>query len=259
MAEFGEGPLGILLTKRPRGLVVSSFSKPRTEAVPRVGDALCAVNGRQIPNDSTLNDAVAILKGVGRPVLVGFRPATAEELRSERPPEPAHWPVERKPSPPPTSRAQTDLQALASYARSAVETVTEAPPVDHGELPPGLDARPPPPLSTAPVAADGWAVSTLTGRGLVRENECEAAGLCSCALRIEPVVWLCDRWRTPCHVVSRRLPPDWVWVRAVLRFSIDGLGDACQGAHRVFFEGRKWPQVEFQVQGRPAPRLYLCT
>ena len=64
------------------------------------------------------------------------------------------------------TRAQTDLQALASYARSAVETVTEAPPVDHGELPPGLDARPPPPLTTAPVAADGWAVSTLPGEVL---------------------------------------------------------------------------------------------
>ena len=38
--------------------------------------------------------------------------------------------------------------------------------MDHGELPPGLDARPPPPLSTAPVAADGWAVATLPGEVL---------------------------------------------------------------------------------------------
>ena len=162
VSKFGEGPLGILLTKRPRGLVVSSFSRPRAEAVPRVGDALCAVNGRQVPRDSTLNDAVAILKGVGRPVLVAFRPATSEELRAERPPAPS-WPVERQVSPPP--KAVSDLQALASYARSAVETVTEAPPVDHGELPPGPSAMPPP-LTTAPLAADGWAVATLPGEVL---------------------------------------------------------------------------------------------
>ncbi|KAJ1451703.1 protein-tyrosine phosphatase-like protein [Pelagophyceae sp. CCMP2097] len=78
---FGDGPLGILLTRRARGLVVNGFSaaKPAGRSAPNAGDAMEAVNGRRLPTSATLHDAVALLRGVGRPVAVAFRRATLRE------------------------------------------------------------------------------------------------------------------------------------------------------------------------------------
>jgi len=82
VVEFGDGPLGILLTKKSRGLVVSNFSSEerRRAGSPRIHDALLAVNGRPLPLNASLNDAVYILKNIGRPVLVAFRRADQKDL-----------------------------------------------------------------------------------------------------------------------------------------------------------------------------------
>lgn len=82
VVSFGPGPLGILLTRKRRGLVVSNFSSDerRQSRSPRIADTLIAVNGRPLPRDATLNDAVDLLGGVGRPVLVAFRRARPEDV-----------------------------------------------------------------------------------------------------------------------------------------------------------------------------------
>lgn len=85
VVSFGPGPLGILLTRKRRGLVVSNFSSEERRAIgsPQIADTLIAVNGRSLPRNATLNDAVALLGAVGRPVLVAFRRARPEDLAAD--------------------------------------------------------------------------------------------------------------------------------------------------------------------------------
>ncbi|KAH8065186.1 phosphatidylinositol-3,5-bisphosphate 3-phosphatase [Aureococcus anophagefferens] len=201
VVSFGPGPLGILLTRKARGLVISNFSSAERVAAPkpRVGDTLLAVNGRALPRGATLADAVTILKAVGRPVLVAFRNASAHELaadaaedRAKRaaaaganapPPPPAanNAPPGGGPKPKSQSNLSQFVSAVASAvepfpfpsARDAVSSVAgghPAPP-HHGDLPGGAPARLDP-LPASPVAADGYELTLLAGEVVFGKCAC---------------------------------------------------------------------------------------
>ena len=199
VVSFGPGPLGILLTRKARGLVISNFSSAERVAAPkpRVGDTLLAVNGRALPRGATLADAVTILKAVGRPVLVAFRNASAAELAADasedRAKRAAAAGANAPPPPPaghlappgggPKPKSQSNLSQFVSAVASAVEPFPSARdavssvagghpnPPHHGDLPGGAPARLDP-LPASPVAADGYELPLLAGEVVFGKCAC---------------------------------------------------------------------------------------
>ena len=231
VVDFGAGPLGILLTRKRRGLVVSNFSSEerRAASTPRIADVLLAVNGRALPNDASLADAVSILKSVGRPVLVAFRRATdadrasdaADEHRRRQqqqqqqlaaqqaqaaqgsPPTPQrHFRIGTAGPPPSSSASQlfTPPSPPPTYTPP-----TTRPPLEHIYQAPALK-----PLEAPPTAPDGYVIDLLPGEVVFASLSCAAVdaslsepsrygGLAS---RTLPGELYCTSYRLVFHVVG---------------------------------------------------------
>ena len=104
------------------------------------------MNGLPLPPAATLSDAVTLLKGVGRPVLVAFRSPTPSERAADAR-QAAAAAAPRAKSPPPVSRQSApSLGAVASYVTNAAAPSARgvAMPSGFGRGAVSLRVRPPP-------------------------------------------------------------------------------------------------------------------
>lgn len=242
VVSFGPGPLGILLTRKRRGLVVSNFSSEdrRMTGSPQIADTLIAVNGRALPKDATLNDAVALLGGIGRPVLVAFKRARPEDLASDANDE-AQAAARRERLNGSIARNAQQQQQQQLVPSSSSSSLTFHSSSSSGNLHQsseslatvnnGFAPQPSPavivepiltPLDEAPIAPDGYTVELLAGEVVFASASCVApdvvlsdprrcGSLASCTFSGE---LYCTSYRVVFHVVGSSGQPSWATARS---------------------------------------------